>query len=62
MKTLQSQIDATHPENEGAGEKELIADTLAMTLVGERYDKRELVDLVRYLILRNPEGILDYCA
>lgn len=56
--SFQNEIDATHPCHPSAGDKEMKADGLAMMLVGERYDKRELVDLVRWLILRKPEGLI----
>lgn len=57
--TFQKEIDATHPMLGGRREQELKADILAMTLVGERHKKRDLTDLVRWLILRNPEGLID---
>lgn len=56
-RTYQDLIDKTHPMEEGAGESELAADMLAMKLVGERHSKRDLVDLVRWLILRKPDGL-----
>lgn len=52
--TYQKEIDATHPMIKGTFE----ADALAMKLVGERHSKRDLVDLVRWLILRNPDGLI----
>ena len=52
MKTFQKEIDATHPENDTSGGRELAADSLAMVLVGERHEKRELVNLVRWLLLQ----------
>ncbi len=58
MKTFQDLIDKTHPANHDASLKACEADTLAMKLVGERHEKRELVNLVRWLILRKPEGLL----
>ena len=68
--TFQNQIDATHPMNDDAPAGALEADSLAMTLVGERHDKRDLVDLVRWLLLRNvtdqlvvtTPGIEAHCA
>jgi hypothetical protein len=62
MKTYQAEIDATHPENDNAGAWEIDADMLAMKLVGERHEKRELVNLVRWLILRKPTGLIQPLA
>ncbi len=56
--TFKARIDATHPMHEYAPTGALEADALAMQLVGERHGKRDLVDLVRWLILRNPLGLL----
>ena len=60
--TYQSLINATHPEEQPTGSVEealsFKADALAMKLVGERGSKRDLVDLVRWLILRYPGGLL----
>lgn len=56
MKTFQDQIDATHPMDTEDSEA-FQADSMAMNLVGERHEKRELVDLVRWLILKRPELI-----
>lgn len=56
MKTFQDEIDATHPMD-SEDEEALDADTMAMKLVGERHGKRELVDLVRWLILQRPDLI-----
>jgi hypothetical protein len=56
--TFQKEIDATHPMEDAAGDQEFLADALAMKLVGARYEKRDLVDLVRWLILRKPEGLI----
>jgi hypothetical protein len=53
--TFQADIEATHPMNNH--EQAVEADSLAMKLVGERRSKRDLVDLVRWLILRNPDGL-----
>lgn len=37
------------------------ADKIAMELVGERYEKRDLVDLVRWLIMDKAETVVsDY--
>lgn len=49
--TLQDQIDATHPANND-GQRELQADAFAMDLVHERHSKRDLVNLVRWLLLQ----------
>lgn len=56
--TFKAHIDATHPMDDDAPVGALEADGLAMQLVGERHGKRDLVDLVRWLILRNPDGLL----
>ena len=54
----QEEIDATHPMAEGPdGDLRINADTMAMELVGQRHAKRDLVDLVRWLLIRNPEGL-----
>lgn len=57
--TYQTEIDATHPMEDASGPLEIHADDLAMKLVGERHEKRDLVNLVRWLILRKPEGLID---
>lgn len=47
-------IEASHPmETEEAGVMD--ADSLAMHLVGARHEKRELVNLVRWLLIGAPE-------
>lgn len=56
--TFAAHIDSTHPMSEDAPVGAVEADALAMQLVGERHAKRDLVDLVRWLILRNPDGLL----
>lgn len=60
--TYQKAIDASHPceQADGSSQENLsfAADMLAMKLVGERYEKRDLVDLVRWLIMRKPEGLI----
>ena len=59
--TYQKEIDSCHPEEcTDPSQEPLVfnADRLAMQLVGERYNKRDLVDLVRWLILRNPKGLI----
>ncbi len=50
--TYQDQIDATHPCHDECGNAEIQADALAMKLVHERHAKRDLVNLVRWLILK----------
>lgn len=57
--SYQAAIDATHPVEAANGATEIAADLLAMRLVGERHEKRDLVDLVRWLILRRPEGLIE---
>jgi hypothetical protein len=52
-KLFRDAIDKTHPMEDGAGEREFKADSLAMELVGERRSKRDLVDLVRWLLCRS---------
>ncbi|HEX8313012.1 MAG TPA: hypothetical protein VF614_16930 [Chthoniobacteraceae bacterium] len=54
-KTFQREIDACHPMSQHPPDAAIDADLLAMKLVGERHEKRELVNLVRWLILRNVE-------
>jgi hypothetical protein len=60
--TYQKAIDASHPcdQPDGSPQEALsfAADTLAMKLVGEREGKRDLVDLVRWLIMRKPNGLV----
>jgi hypothetical protein len=46
----QAEIDATHPMNDGV--TCYAEDEAALQLVGERHGKRELVDLVRTLLIR----------
>lgn len=46
----QEEIDATHPMNTHCDT--CPADNVAMILVGERHEKRNLVDLVRTLLLK----------
>lgn len=57
----QEEIDATHPMADGSdgydGDLRINADMMAMTLVGQRHAKRDLVDLVRWLLIRNPNGL-----
>jgi len=50
--TYEKEIEESHPvgsDNEIA----YLADALAMKLVGERHSKRDLVNLVRWLIMDN---------
>ena len=60
--TYKAHIDATHPMDDDAPLGALEADALAMELVHERHSKRDLVDLVRWLILRNPDGLLSHAT
>lgn len=53
----QNEIDETHPMNGSCGDRELAADAIAMELVGDRHDKRDLVNLVRYLLLQKNEPL-----
>ncbi len=48
--TYEDEITASHPMELDTPEG-FAADMLAMTLVGERHSKRDLVNLVRWLIL-----------
>jgi hypothetical protein len=58
---FQDEIEETHPANDFddlAFESHVFeADKLAMHLVGERYEKRDLVDMARWLILK--AGIIE---
>jgi len=47
--TYEEQIKASHPVRTDTS-RDYKADGMAMDLVGERHGKRELVDLVRWLI------------
>jgi len=49
-KTYLTQIDASHPMMLNSTDG-FDADMIAMKLVGEQHDKRELINLVRWLIL-----------
>lgn len=53
----QEEIDATHPEGCPAEMylQSLEADQFAMELVHDRHGKRELVNLVRFLLLKTSE-------
>jgi hypothetical protein len=48
--TFKAEIDASHPVRLDTKEA-YAADSIAMQLVGERHAKRDLVNLVRWLIL-----------
>lgn len=50
--TYENEIKASHPVVLGIKETAK-ADAMAMKLVGERHDKRDLVNLVRWLIMDN---------
>lgn len=49
---FEEQISASHPTRE-TSVRAWPAEKLAMRLVGERHSKRDLVNLVRWLILDN---------
>lgn len=53
--TFENEIHASHPmrftDNQDKMNSVYKADVLAMKLVGERHEKRDLVNLVRWLIL-----------
>jgi len=54
--TFEREIELSHPFGEAEPTEEAFkADELAMTLVGERHAKRELVNLVRWLIMDKAE-------
>ena len=55
--TYQNLIESTHPESveDKHFDEAATADMIAMGLVGERHGKRELVDLVRMLIMLRPK-------
>ena len=55
-KTYEEPIKASHPRTLSTDEA-YKADNIAMLLVGERHEKRELVNLVRWLILDNAKTI-----
>lgn len=50
---IQRAIDATHPETLDTS-RSLAADQLAMMLIHNRHEKREIVNLLRWLILDAP--------
>ena len=50
---IQRAIDATHPETLDSS-RSLAADQLAMVLIHNRHGKREIVDLIRWLLLDSP--------
>ena len=56
MKTFQDEIELSHPM-ELMTDEGFRADEIAMQLVGERHEKRELVNLVRWLILDKAEKV-----
>ena len=56
MKSYKEAIDETHPAITDE-KRHYIADEFAMKLVGERHSKRELVDLVRWLIIHEAKTI-----
>jgi len=54
----ENEIKASHPMRHCTPEA-YAWDALAMTLVGERYEKRDLVNLVRWLIMEGAQQIRD---
>jgi hypothetical protein len=57
-KTYQDEITLSHPM-ELMTEESFNADEMALILVSERHDKRDLVDLVRWLILDKCETVVE---
>ncbi len=58
MKTFSGEIELSHPM-ELMTEEGFKADEMAMKLVGERHEKRDLVNLVRWLILDKSYSVND---
>lgn len=54
--TYEKEITASHPMQIDT-EEAFKADVMAMKLVGERHEKRELVNLIRWLILDKAETV-----
>lgn len=54
--TYEDEIEASHPLTSD-NEKAERADVMAMKLVGQRHSKRDLVDLVRWLIMDNAKKV-----
>ena len=54
--TYEEDIKASHPTRTD-NEKGYSADAMAMKLVGERHGKRDLVNLVRWLIMDNANTV-----
>jgi len=52
----ENEIKNSHPVISD-NEKSYLADAMAMKLVGERYSKRDLVNLVRWLIMDNAKTV-----
>ena len=52
----EDKIKKSHPAHTD-NEKCYLADNMAMKLVGERHGKRDLVDLVRWLIMDNAKTV-----
>ena len=48
-------IEDTHPESDGSNLVNWEADHVAMNLIHERHSKRDLVNLIRWLILGAPK-------
>ena len=56
--TYEEKIEESHPIVSD-NEKAYLADVMAMKLVGERHGKRDLVNLVRWLIMDNARTVND---
>lgn len=54
--TYEENIEESHPVG-SANENAYLADAMAMKLVGERHSKRDLVNLVRWLIMDNAKTV-----
>jgi hypothetical protein len=54
--TYEKEIKASHPTRTD-NKKDYLADAMAMKLVGQRHSKRDLVDLVRWLIMDNAKTV-----
>jgi hypothetical protein len=54
--TYEEKIEESHPVGSD-NERAYLADAMAMKLVGERHGKRDLVNLVRWLIMDNAKTV-----
>lgn len=54
--TYEKEIKDSHPTRTD-NEKGYLADAMAMKLVGQRHSKRDLIDLVRWLIMDNAHKV-----